>query len=140
MYLDNAENLTTAILRNDKLQMQINAEPHFLLSDEPVEEGGDGTAPDPFELLSASLSACTLATLQLYLKRKDWKIKLVSVQVSFTDNDSSGVKAAYFIKTIKVSGTIDDTQRKRLILIADACPISKILKSGRNRIESNIVT
>jgi putative redox protein len=133
------ENLTTASLQNDKLRMHIKAGVHFILADEPVDSGGEGTAPDPYELLSASLATCTLATLQMYLKRKDWNIKLLSVYVSFTDEDNSGVKTAHFLKTIKVSGAMDETQRNRLLLISEACPVSKILKSGSNTIEAVII-
>ncbi len=133
------ENLTTASLQNDKLRMHITAGSHFILADEPEENGGEGTAPDPYELLSASLSSCTLATLQMYLKRKDWNIKLLSVDVSFTDEDKGGVMTAHFIKTIKVASAMDETQRSRLLLISDACPVSKILKSGNNTIETIIM-
>ncbi|MBC7867732.1 MAG: OsmC family protein [Gloeobacteraceae cyanobacterium ES-bin-316] len=118
--------------------MHIKAGTHFMLADEPLENGGEGTAPDPYEFLSASLSTCTLATLQLYLKRKDWNIKLLSVDVSFTDEDKAGVKTAHFFKTIRVTGTMDETQRNRLLLISDACPVSKILKSGSNTIDTVI--
>ncbi len=133
------ENLTTASLQNDKFRMKVQIGPHNILSDEPMDNGGEGTAPDPYELLSASLATCTLATLQMYLKRKDWNLKLLSVDVSFTDEDNSGVKTAHFIKTIKVAGAMDDTQRNRLLLISDACPVSKILKSGSNTIEAVLI-
>jgi putative redox protein len=133
------ENLTTASLQNDKLRMHITAGAHFIIADEPIESGGEGSAPDPYELLSASLSTCTLATLQLYLKRKDWKVKLLSVDVSFTDEDNSGVKTAHFYKTINIAGALDETQTNRLLLISEACPVSKILKSGQNTIDTLII-
>jgi putative redox protein len=90
--------------------------------------------------LSASLSSCKLATLQLYLKRKGWNIKLLSVEVSFTDEDKGGIKTAHFIKHIKVAGIMDETQKNRLLLISDACPVTKILKSGNNTIDSVIIS
>jgi putative redox protein len=133
------ENLTTASLRNDKFRMEVQIGPRTILADEPLDNGGEGTAPDPYELLSASLSTCTLATLQMYLKRKDWNIKLLSIDVSFREEEKGGVKTAHFIKTIKVTGVMDETQRNRLLLISDACPVSKILKSGSNTIEAIII-
>jgi putative redox protein len=134
------ENFTTATLQNDRLRMYVEIGNHFIFADEPLENGGEGTAPDPYELLSASLATCALATLQMYLKRKDWNIKLLSVDVSFTDEDNSGVKTAHFFKTIKIAGAIDETQKNRLLLISDACPVSKILKSGSNKIDSVILS
>lgn len=130
--LNEVENLTTASLQNDIFRMQIKAGTHFILADEPIENGGEGTAFDPYELLSASLSSCTLATMQLYLKRKDWDIKLLSVDVSFTEEDNAGIKTAHFFKHINISGALDEIKWNRLTLISEACPVSKILKSGSN--------
>jgi uncharacterized OsmC-like protein len=39
-----------------------------------------------------------------------------------------------------VSGTMNDTQRNRLLIISDACPVSKILKSGNNTIDSLFIS
>jgi putative redox protein len=141
MYLKETEieNLAVISLLNDKLRMQVKMGEHIITADEPVDNGGEATGPDPYQLLSASLATCTLATLQMYLKRKEWNIKLLSVDVSFTDEDNTGVKTAHFLKTIKVSGAMDETQKNRLLLISDACPVSKILKSGSNTIEAVII-
>lgn len=138
--LNEIENLTTASLLNDKYRMQVHTAQHVILADEPEENGGEGTAPDPYELLSASLSTCTVATLQMYLKRKNWDIKLRSVAVSFTEEDNGGIKTAHFLKQIKIDGTLDEMQKSRLLLISDACPVSKILKSGNNKIDSVIIS
>lgn len=138
--LNEIENLTTAVLLNDKYRIQVHTNSHVLMADEPEENGGEGTAPDPYELLSASLSTCTLATLHKYLKQKDWDIKLLSVAVSFTEESKGGIKTAHFLKQIKITGTLTEIQKSRLLLISDACPVSKILKSGSNKINSVILS
>ena len=134
------DNLAAVSLQNDQLRMKVQMGNHFITADEPVENGGEATGPDTYELLSASLATCTMATLQLYIKRKNWSIKLLSVEVSFSEEDKAGTKSARFHKQVTITGSLDETQIKRLLSISDACPVSKILKSGDNTIETVIVS
>ena len=48
---------------------------HVLQSDEPSDTGGKDAAPDPHELLLASLGACTSITAQMYAARKRWPLE-----------------------------------------------------------------
>lgn len=63
-------------------QVRIDAGDHSFLMDEPAEYGGLGTGPSPFDLLCAALGACTLMTMKLYAKRKNWVLDQLSVRVS----------------------------------------------------------
>ena len=50
-----------------------------IIADEPVEAGGLGSGPTPYELLSSALAACTAMTLRLYAERKGWTLPAYSV-------------------------------------------------------------
>ena len=75
-YLDmplRAEAATGVVVRetrNGRFQQEIAAGAHRFLADEPVEAGGLDSGPNPYELLLASLGACTSMTLRLYAERK----------------------------------------------------------------------
>ena len=56
---------------------------HYLTADEPRNYGGQDFGPSPYELLSASLSACTAMTLQMYARRKEWPLENVEVHTSY---------------------------------------------------------
>ena len=47
-----------------------------------VDKGGTNAAPNPYDLLLASLGACTSMTLKMYAGRKEWPLDHVSVDVS----------------------------------------------------------
>lgn len=98
-----------------------------LIMDEPESNGGKDLGPDPFSALLASLAGCTLATLRMYIDRKGWDIPEINITVNATQ-ELDGEFETIFSRQISFSTTITTEQKERLLLIADKCPVSKILK------------
>ena len=98
---------------------------HFLV-DEPVEVGGLGSGPSPFELVSAGLGACTAMTLRMYAERKGLPLGLVSVAVSHRRVEG----AERFERTVSLGGDLTMDQVQRLMEIADRCPVHRVLEPG----------
>jgi putative redox protein len=96
--------------------------------DEPVSAGGLGSGPDPYELLSAALGACTAMTMRLYAERKGWPLE--RVQVSVLHHRASLEARDLFERTISIEGPLDETQRTRLLHIAEQCPVHRTLDRG----------
>ncbi|QCO54492.1 OsmC family protein [Pseudorhodobacter turbinis] len=115
---------------------------HHLKADEPEAFGGTDLGPSPYQYLAAGLGACTAMTIRMYARRKGWDLMGVSVDVSHekrhaTDCDkceNSG-KIDTFTRHITLSGTLDSTQREKLIAIADKCPVHRTLEA-----EASIIT
>ena len=110
---------------------------HYFIADEPIELGGSNYGPTPYEYISAALAACTSMTLQMYARRKKWNLGNVETHVSHSRThaedcsncDKEGSKIDTFKRHITIEGTLDETQRKRLLQIADRCPVHRTLTS-----------
>lgn len=101
--------------------------------DEPFDKGGKDTAVTPMELIGGALSSCTIITLQMYFNHKGWEYDKVEVDVDF-DYSSYPVT---FKRVVRVTGSFDDNQKKRIGGIANACPVHKLLEKG-NTVETTI--
>jgi putative redox protein len=110
---------------------------HRWIIDEPVDKGGGNTGHDPYGALLASLGSCTAITLKMYAARKGWDLQSVTVDTALVSETITDKKTTAFLRSITVTGTLDDAQLQRLQQIAKACPISKILE-GSISIETEI--
>jgi putative redox protein len=99
---------------------------HEIAVDEPVRRGGTNTGPSPFELMLASLGACTAITFRMYAERKQWNLGPLQVKLQLIKDG----EAQHIERTIHVSGALDADQRTKLLEIADKTPVTKALAPG----------
>lgn len=99
-----------------------------LLMDEPENVGGEDLGPDPFSTLLASLAGCTLSTLRMYIDRKGWDIPEIKIAVNLTQ-ENNDVFETIITREISFSSNVDEQTKNRLLIIAEKCPVSKILKN-----------
>jgi putative redox protein len=100
-------------------------------ADEPEELGGRDTGPDPFELLLASLGACTAMTIRGFANRKQMALRKVEVELRYVRHPGAAPHTrAEFERAITLEGPLTDEERHRLIEIAARCPVSQALDKG----------
>ncbi len=97
---------------------------HDLRVDEPPDKGGTDTGPRPTQLLGASLAGCIAITIEMYAKRKGWDVGQVEVDVEV---GYEGAVPNSFEVGVKLPAELDEEQRRRLLVIANKCPVHKIL-------------
>jgi len=130
----------TVIVRETRrglFQQEIIAGRHHLIADEPVNVGGLDSAPGPYELLLAALGACTSMTLRLYADRKKLPLTRTLVRLRHSriygsdcaECETKEGKLDRIECIITLEGDLDADARKRLLEIADKCPVHRTLKS-----------
>ncbi|MGB5236959.1 MAG: bifunctional alpha/beta hydrolase/OsmC family protein [Flavobacteriaceae bacterium] len=122
---------------DDGFTTQIKVGKHNLVADEPEGFGGNDFGPSPYEFVSAGLSACTVMTLQMYARRKNWDLQNVKVHTSYgkvhaedcAECESDTAKIDTFERQIALSGSLEPRQKERLLEIADKCPVHRTLEA-----------
>lgn len=121
---------------NEGFTSEIVAGNHLLIADEPKDFGGNDFGPSPYDYVSSGLGACTAMTLRMYASRKKWDLQKVIVHVDHgkehapdSQNTSTIKKIDTFKRSIELFGDLDDSQKNRLMEIADKCPVHKTLSA-----------
>ena len=115
---------------DEDLTTNIMAAGHPLIADEPENVGGNNFGPSPYDLLLSSLGACTAMTLRLYADRKKWNLNEVIVHLNHSkekESTETSLKIDHIEKSIELVGDLDESQRARLLEIADRCPVHRTL-------------
>ena len=127
--------VTTSYVQGTAYQTNIETSGITLTGDEPEANGGDGAGPSPYEFLLASLGHCTVLTMLLYARRKEWQIDSVSVRGTFEriitgDPVSGRTRTERITQEINLSGPLGEEQRARILEIAHKCPVHRTLANG----------
>jgi uncharacterized OsmC-like protein/alpha-beta hydrolase superfamily lysophospholipase len=131
---------TTVVVRETgqgRFQQEVTVGTHRFLADEPVEVGGLDSGPGPYDLLLAGLGACTAMTLRLYAERKALPLERVTVRLNHSrihaadceDCETKEGMLDRIDRAITLRGVLDAEQRRRLLEIADKCPVHRTLTS-----------
>jgi putative redox protein len=147
--LDKADHLLTAVddaqyaantqvgEGNRKFLRHVASDDHAWLADEPLRVGGDNLGPDPYEHLLAALGACTSMTVRMYANGKDWPLENIDVALEHSREHATdcegceqpGAQIDVIRRTIRLEGDLDPEQRRRLLQIADRCPVHRTLRN-----------
>ena len=118
---------------------EIKAGQYTFTADAPKEFGGS-TGPEPHELMLSALGACTSITMQMYAERKGWAVKGITIKLSeetVEDAENPGKKIFKITREIDLEGDLTQEQIDSLKVIADKCPIHKLLV-GPKQILTNV--
>ncbi|MBT0668651.1 OsmC family protein [Novosphingobium profundi] len=121
---------TIADAQGSALAVAIEVSGHHLFGDEPHSAGGNDLGPNPFDLLTSALGACTAITVRWYARQQGWPLEHVNVSVEHVKRQAAGDEVAHdsFVKTVAITGSLlSPDQRRRLLEVADKCPVHKTL-------------
>jgi uncharacterized OsmC-like protein len=138
--------VTVTYVPGTTYQTRIDTGDLALIGDEPIESGGDGLGPNPYELLLAALGHCTVLTILLYARRKGWPVDGVSVRANHErlvvaeeiDGELIRKKTERIVQEIALQGNLDEVQRTRLIEIAGKCPVHRTITGELEILEREV--
>jgi putative redox protein len=119
--------IATARSSDDTLRQEVLVDGrHRLVTDEPAKLGGTDTGPAPHELLPAALAACVAVTIRMYARNKGWALGERSVDVVY-DNTAT---PRHFDVTVNLPRGLSHEQVRRLMRVAEACPVRRSIEAG----------
>jgi uncharacterized OsmC-like protein/alpha-beta hydrolase superfamily lysophospholipase len=130
-------NVVVRETRAGKFQQTVTSGPHRMLADEPVAAGGQDSGPGPYDFVLAGLGACTSMTMRMYADRKSLPLDRVTVTLQHrkihaedcAECETKQGMLDQIDRVISIEGALDVDQRKRLMEIADKCPVHRTLTS-----------
>jgi uncharacterized OsmC-like protein/pimeloyl-ACP methyl ester carboxylesterase len=130
-------NVVVRETRASKFQQTVMSGPHQMLADEPVAAGGQDSGPGPYDFLLAGLGACTSMTMRMYADRKSLPLERITVTLKHSKIHAEDCAECetregmldQIDRVIAIEGALDADQRKRLMEIADKCPVHRTLTS-----------
>lgn len=109
-------------------QLKVRAGSATFIVDEPLGVGGLGSGPNPYDLLSAALGACSVMIVRLYVTRRKWPLDRIRVKVT---HQRSGLGAAdSFHRELQFEGSLSSEQEQKLLEVASHCPVHKTIERG----------
>lgn len=117
-------------------KQSVSSGSHKLIADEPKSFGGTDLGMSPYQLLASGLGACTNMTIRMYARLKKLPLESVSVDISHDkvhakdcENCDDKQRIDQFQRNITLTGNLDAKQRKKLLEIADKCPVHRTLEN-----------
>ncbi|MDT8448808.1 MAG: bifunctional alpha/beta hydrolase/OsmC family protein [Wenzhouxiangellaceae bacterium] len=140
-----ADNVQVFGCTSNKFLCRVQAGRHALLADEPEANGGTDLGPDPYRYLAGALGTCTVMTLNMYARHKKLDVERVTCEVSHDrihaddceDCEKTAGKVDRLTRVIGIEGELDDEQRRRMLEIADRCPVHRTLEN-EIRVDSSL--
>lgn len=108
----------------DRLRIKVRG--HELFSDQPVEDGGEDSAPTPTEIFVAGLAACTAYYAERFLRRHDLATERLSVTCDYRWAENPH-RVGEIDLAVEAPG-LTDAKRAAFIRVIEHCTVHNTLQ------------
>jgi putative redox protein len=130
--------VTVRSVLGERFTQEIESGKHQLFSDRQVSLGGSDQGPGPYGYLLAALGSWISITLRMYAERKKLALQSVEIELKHewvqkdekNDDETEKIRLDRIQSRIRLKGNLSEAERKRLIEIANRCPVHKTLSSS----------
>lgn len=95
-------------------------------TDQPKSEGGDGSAPEPYDLFLSSIGTCAGVYIVYFCESRDIPTQDISMTLRFQRNETSHLMEKIAIE-IHLPPAFPDKYRKAVIRAAEMCTVKRTL-------------
>jgi uncharacterized OsmC-like protein len=95
-------------------------------TDQPPSEGGDGSAPEPFDLFLSSIGTCAGVYIVYFCESRDIPTDGISMTLRFERNEKSHLMEKIAIE-IHLPPDFPDKYHKAVIRAAEMCTVKRTL-------------
>ncbi len=106
---------------------QIQTRGFDLTADEPVDAGGQGAGPAPYDFILSGLGACTAITLRMYAEHKGWQIGKLHVGLTLLKDRDGNTRIERVLTT---DLALSEEIWEGLLRTAEKTPVTLTLKNG----------
>lgn len=110
---------------------------HQLTTDVSIAEGGEDLGPSPHDLYDAALASCKALTVMWFARKKN--IPVTHIDTRIERDDSEERQGTYRLSThLIIHGDINDEEFHQLSVVAEKCPIHKLMTSVTTEITTKV--
>lgn len=118
--------ITVTLSGGKKIDAQIGK--HVVKTDQPVKEGGEGTAPAPFAYCLVSLGTCAAFYAFKYLESRDLPTEGLKL-VQKHEFDPKTKKLSKVVQLIELPPGLEEKHHKPIVRSASSCAVKKLMEN-----------
>lgn len=101
---------------------------HIIKTDQPVNSGGQNSAPSPFELFMASIGTCTGIYVKSFCDNRKIPTDNIKIIQSSEYDEETGLPVSIKLD-IKLPPDFPDKYKEAVISVAELCKVKKAIAS-----------
>lgn len=110
---------------NKKINAELNG--FTVYTDQPIQGGGEGTAPSPFELFLASLGTCAGIYVKGFCDSRGISAEGIEIEQNIMYDQMKG-KIGKIVLDIKVPADFPEKYHEAVINAANYCAVKKLIQ------------